>query len=88
MVKPSSCRREGRSRGDDGYQERGRGGKKAGKEGKAKQPQAPATGTIPNCLVAGACGGLVGYAVTDLQCSDDCEVLAASIGRLQAIQVV
>jgi hypothetical protein len=28
-------------------------------------------------LVAGACGGLIGYAVTDLQCSGDCGTPAA-----------
>ncbi len=29
-------------------------------------------------LVAGGCGGLIGYAVTDLQC--DCTVLAGIVG--------
>ena len=35
--------------------------------------------------LAGACGGLVGYAVTDLQCSDECTVLAGSLGLLGAV---
>ncbi len=36
-------------------------------------------------LVAGACGGLVGYAVTDLQCTDGCTTLAGSLGVLGAV---
>ena len=36
-------------------------------------------------LVAGACGGLVGYAVTDLQCADGCTTLAGSLGVLGAV---
>lgn len=32
-------------------------------------------------IVAGACGGLIGYAVVDLQCDGDC-TLAAGIGAL------
>jgi len=57
-------------------------------------PAAPASAAPPvgarilaflAVLVAGACGGLVGYAVTDLQCRDDCEVLAASIGVAGAV---
>ena len=35
--------------------------------------------------LAGTCGGLVGYAVTDLQCSDECTVLAGSLGLLGAV---
>ena len=35
--------------------------------------------------LAGACGGLVGYAVTDLQCSDGCTALAGSLGLLGAV---
>ena len=35
--------------------------------------------------LAGACGGLVGYAVTDLQCSDECTALAGSLGLLGAV---
>ena len=31
-------------------------------------------------LVAGACGGRVGYAVTDLQCTDGCTTLAGALG--------
>ena len=31
-------------------------------------------------LISGACGGLVGYTVTDLQCSGDCVALSGSIG--------
>ncbi len=36
-------------------------------------------------VVAGACGGLVGHAVTDLQCTDDCPALAGSMGLLGAV---
>jgi len=30
--------------------------------------------------ISGLCGGLVGYAVTDLQCENGCETLSGSIG--------
>jgi len=36
-------------------------------------------------LVAGTCGGLVGYAVTDLQCADGCTALAGGIGLAGAL---
>ena len=36
-------------------------------------------------LVAGTCGGLVGHAVTSLQCVDDCTALAGSMGVLGAV---
>ena len=35
-------------------------------------------------LVAGACGGLVGYAVRGLQCADGCATLAGSLGVVGA----
>ncbi len=35
-------------------------------------------------LVAGLCGGLIGYAVTDLQCDDGCTVAAGMIGVVAA----
>ena len=31
-------------------------------------------------IMAGASGGLIGYAVTDLQCADGCPALAGSMG--------
>ena len=36
-------------------------------------------------LVAGACGGLVGYAVTDLQCADGCTTMAGAVGLFGAV---
>jgi len=36
-------------------------------------------------LIAGTCGGLVGYAITDLQCTDPCPSLAGSIGVVGAV---
>ncbi|MEO2170807.1 MAG: hypothetical protein ABGY25_03780 [Acidimicrobiales bacterium] len=36
-------------------------------------------------LVAGTCGGLVGHAVTSLQCADGCTALAGSMGVLGAV---
>ncbi|MED5394031.1 MAG: hypothetical protein VYA26_06230 [Actinomycetota bacterium] len=36
-------------------------------------------------LVAGASGGLIGHAVTDLQCTDGCPALAGSIGLVGAV---
>ncbi|CAN5483010.1 hypothetical protein BH20ACT2_BH20ACT2_03780 [soil metagenome] len=36
-------------------------------------------------LVGGACGGLIGYAVADLQCSGDCTTLTGAAGLLGAV---
>ncbi len=36
-------------------------------------------------LVGGACGGLIGYAVTDLSCGGDCAWVAGGVGLLGAI---
>ncbi|MET1048972.1 MAG: hypothetical protein ABWZ55_05030 [Acidimicrobiales bacterium] len=43
--------------------------------------------TVASVLAAGACGGLIGWAVVDLQCSGDCTVpsaLGALVGALLA----
>jgi hypothetical protein len=43
--------------------------------------------TVASVLVAGACGGLIGWAVADLQCSGDCTVqtgLGGLVGALLA----
>lgn len=36
-------------------------------------------------LVAGLCGGLIGYAVVDLQCEGDCTVASGAAGLLGAV---
>ncbi|GIT00757.1 MAG: hypothetical protein CM1200mP26_24690 [Acidimicrobiales bacterium] len=36
-------------------------------------------------LVAGVSGGLIGHAVTDLQCADGCPALAGSMGLVGAV---
>ena len=36
-------------------------------------------------LVAGLCGGLIGYAVVDLQCTGDCTALAGIGGLVGAV---
>ncbi len=36
-------------------------------------------------LVGGLCGGLIGYAITDLQCADGCTGLAGGVGLLGAV---
>jgi hypothetical protein len=36
-------------------------------------------------VVAGVCGGLIGYAVTDLGCGGDCKVTAGGIGLGSAL---
>jgi hypothetical protein len=36
-------------------------------------------------VVGGLCGGLIGYAVTDLQCDDGCTVLAGFVGLASAV---
>lgn len=33
-------------------------------------------------VVAGVCGGLIGYAVTDLQCEGDCSTATTGLGGL------
>ena len=43
--------------------------------------------TVASVLAAGACGGLIGWAVVDLQCTGDCTVpsgLGALVGALLA----
>ena len=39
---------------------------------------------IISIILSGLCGGFVGYAVTDLQCSTSCTTLAGSIGVITA----
>ncbi len=36
-------------------------------------------------IVGGACGGLIGYAVTDLQCGGDCTTLSGVGGLIGAV---
>jgi hypothetical protein len=36
-------------------------------------------------LVGGACGGLIGYAVTDLQCANGCTTLSGIVGLIGAV---
>ncbi len=36
-------------------------------------------------LVGGACGGLIGYGFTDLQCSGDCTTLSGAMSLLGAV---
>lgn len=36
-------------------------------------------------LLAGLCGGLIGYAVVDLQCEGDCTVAAGGVGLVGAL---
>ena len=36
-------------------------------------------------LIGGACGGLIGYAVTDLQCTGDCTAISGGFGLLGAV---
>jgi len=36
-------------------------------------------------VVSGLCGGLVGYAVTDLQCEKGCDALSGSVGLGSAL---
>ena len=43
--------------------------------------------TVASVLAAGACGGLIGWAVVDLQCTGDCSVpsgLGGLVGALLA----
>jgi len=35
-------------------------------------------------IIAGLCGGLIGYAVMDLQCDEGCPVAAGSVGVASA----
>ncbi|MDZ7673680.1 MAG: hypothetical protein U5K30_01210 [Acidimicrobiales bacterium] len=49
----------------------------------------PSTGArvlaFASILVAGLCGGLIGYAIVDLQCDGDCTVLAGLVGVAGAV---
>lgn len=49
----------------------------------------PSTGArvlaFVSILVAGACGGLIGFAIVDLQCDGDCTVIAGLVGLASAI---
>jgi hypothetical protein len=36
-------------------------------------------------LIGGVCGGLIGYAVTDLQCTDGCTTLSGVVGLIGAV---
>ena len=40
---------------------------------------------ITAITISGLCGGLVGYAVTDLQCENECDTLSGSIGLGSAL---
>ena len=40
---------------------------------------------ITAITISGLCGGLVGYAVTDLQCENKCDTLSGSIGLGSAL---
>ena len=40
--------------------------------------------TVASILVAGACGGLIGWAVADLQCTGDCAVQTGIGGLIGA----
>ena len=40
---------------------------------------------IAAIIIAGVCGGLIGYAVTNVQCTDDCPWLATLAGSASAI---
>jgi hypothetical protein len=41
--------------------------------------------TVSSVLVAGACGGLIGWAVVDLQCEGDCVVQTGLGGLVGAV---
>ncbi len=41
--------------------------------------------TVASVLVAGACGGLIGWAVADLQCTGDCSVQTGIGGLVGAL---
>lgn len=51
----------------------------------AARPSTPARVlTVASVLVAGACGGLIGWAVADLQCTGDCAVQTGLGGLIGA----
>lgn len=51
----------------------------------AAPPLGPRVLALMAIVVAGACGGLIGYAFTDLQCDQDCTALAGAMGLLGAV---
>ncbi len=40
---------------------------------------------VVSILLAGLCGGLIGYVVTDLQCTESCSTAAGFVGLVSAI---
>ncbi len=58
------------------------------------EPASPPVNAAPSVLarllallsivIAGLCGGLIGFAVTDLQCDDGCTTAAGAVGVLSA----
>jgi len=53
--------------------------------GSAAPPVGPRVLAVVAIVVAGLCGGLIGYAFTDLQCDDGCPALAGGVGVLGAV---
>jgi len=51
----------------------------------AAPPPAARFAAFAAIVVAGVCGGLIGYAVTDKSCSGDCQTAAGGVGLLAAV---
>jgi hypothetical protein len=51
----------------------------------AVPPPAARLAAFAAIVVAGVCGGLIGYAVTDKSCSGDCQTAAGGVGLLAAV---
>ena len=51
----------------------------------AAPPLGPRLLALVAIVVAGACGGLIGYGFTDIQCDEGCPSLAGGMGVLGAV---
>jgi len=51
----------------------------------AAPPPAARFAAFAAIVVAGVCGGLIGYAVTEKGCSGDCQTAAGGVGLLAAV---
>ena len=51
----------------------------------AAPPPAARVAAFAAIVIAGVCGGLIGYAVTDRGCADGCQTAAGGVGLVAAI---
>lgn len=60
-------------------------GSPSGRDTSAAPPLLARILAVVAIVIAGLCGGLIGYAVMDLQCDDGCTTVAGFVGLASAI---